>query len=284
MIKDTRLKKILLPTDFSDSALKAGELASNLARSFKADIFALHVIETSVYKTVMPELDITTLAESPISKSIENRINQYAEELGGGTGLNVIPMFQVGTVSDIVSEGVTQMNCDLVVCGLHGLKGIQKYFAGSNSWRISVRSEAPVIAVPANGSVDIKKILLPVTDELDTIEKAPWAALIASQTGAVIEVMGVSDKNDTSRTSAMNGHVETITKYLEEQRVMFEIHWRDNNDHAQAVLECSEKMKADLVCIMADRKKDGGIFHGGFASQVLNGCTTSVMTIHPGIR
>jgi nucleotide-binding universal stress UspA family protein len=284
MIKDATLKKILLPTDFSDAALRAGELASNLARSFNADIFALHVIETAVYKTVMPELDITTLTESEISKSIENRVKQYAEELGGGTGRNVVSMFQVGTVSDIVCEAVDQMKCDLVVCGLHGVTGMKKYFAGSNAYRISVRSEAPVLSVPQGASTDIKKILLPVTDDLDTIEKAPWAALIASKTGAVVEVMGISKKHDDHAKSNMNGHVETITKFLNDQRVMFEIHWRENDDHAEAVLECSDKMKIDLICIMTDRKKSGaGIFPGGFANQILNNSKASVLTMHPGI-
>lgn len=282
MIKKAELKQILFPTDFSETSLKAGEVAASLAKKFDAGISLLHVIETSVYKSVFPELDIETFAESSVSKAVENRLNQYAEELIGGTSLKVDPVYQAGTVSDLVYEAINTTRANLVVTGLHGVKGFQKYFAGSNAYKIATRSAVPVISVPSSSSVEFKTILVPVVDEITSLEKIPWASMLASKFAAKVIILGIVDKDDQEQLEVVQGNVQTAASYLEKSSVKAEILFEEADNYADAVLSNSSELNADLVCIMTDRKKNAtGIFPGGHANQIFNQSRIAVLTMHP---
>ncbi len=282
MIRKAELKQILFPTDFSETSLRAGDIASTLARAFNADMTLLHIIETSVYKSVFPELDVETFSESSVSKAVENRLNQYAEELIGGSSLKVDTLYQSGTVSDLVYEAMGSTRADLVVTGLHGVKGVQKYFAGSNAYKIATRSAVPVISVPQSAKGEIRTILLPVVEDLNSLEKVPWAGFLGSKLKVNVKVLGVTEPNDEEVLDAVQSNVRAALTYLGQHGITPEVSYVECENFAEAVLVYSEKMNADLVCIMTDRDKNStGIFPGGAANQILNQSKTSVFTMHP---
>lgn len=284
-MKQANLSKILLATDFSESANIAGEVAATLASALKADLHVIHVLETSVYKSVMPEIDITTFAETPVSKSVENRLNQYTEELGGGSGRNVVAHFQLGDPSDLVTEAAKQIDVNLIVTGAHGVKGFRRFFAGSNTYRIVTNSRVPVLSVPAHSRSELKKILLPFDESLSTLEKTPWAALLAGASGGTVQILGVLKHHDKEQQNVVKGHVDAALKFLSEHRIPANHFYEEGDNYAEVVLDFCGKSGSDAVCIMSDKKKKlTGIFPGGFAHQIIHQSQVPVLTVQPEVQ
>lgn len=285
MRKQPAMNKILLATDFSETSRKAGAFAVTLAQAFGADLHIMHVLETTVYKTVMPEIDLLSFSESPVSKAVENRLTQYSEEVTGGSGVNVTSHFQLGTVSDLVVEAARQIDCGLVITGSHGASGIKERFAGTNAYRIATQCEAPVLSIPENANTSIKRILVPIDETLSTLEKIPWAGLFADKLKATVHVLGVLKQGDHMQHDVVKGHLETAQRYLADLSVQSNHFYEEGDNYAEVVKDFVKKSGAEMVCIMTDRKKSAtGIFPGNFAHQIMNESKVPVFSMHPGVR
>ncbi len=62
-------KKIILATDFSDTSKEASYYAVQLAQTYKAELKALHVFDTSAWN--VPFHDYSSLEEFGINKAVE---------------------------------------------------------------------------------------------------------------------------------------------------------------------------------------------------------------------
>ncbi|MEO9485240.1 MAG: universal stress protein [Ekhidna sp.] len=156
------MKKILVPTDFSEVSFHAAEFAMQIAKASNASLIMLHSAyfhyfnEFSYGVTINPQPFIDEL-----EKAIEGKLQTFQKRLGNKvevetkiSGLNLID-----AVKDMVdSEGI-----DLIVVGTHGASGLKETFIGSNTERVVRRTNCPVIAVPSHVEMNaISKILVPL--------------------------------------------------------------------------------------------------------------------------
>lgn len=149
------MKKILCPTDFSDTAQNAVAYAAKLAQAMHADLTLLNV--QSVFDFTPVEVvrgkDITLAgaaerleAESrQISKAF--KIGCYAEVLSSASRLS--------TVIHDKAKGH-----DLIVMGSDGADDLYQFFSGSNTYNAIAKSEIPVLLVPSGYTyTEIKTIV-----------------------------------------------------------------------------------------------------------------------------
>ena len=142
------VKRILVPTDFSEPAEAALKWATMLAREVDAQLYLLHVVpEPYAYPwgselSTMPLTDI--LAES--ERSADERMHQLAAE----TGLpveRVVTRSVIGTPVDQILATVAEQNIDLVVLGTHGRGLVGHLLLGSVAERVIRRSPVPVLTM-----------------------------------------------------------------------------------------------------------------------------------------
>jgi len=138
------MKKILCPTDFSETAHTAIAYAAKLARAINAELTLLNVQSLFEYTPVElvrgKEMTIAGAAERLEAQSREVsrafKISCYAE---------VEPSFS--KLSTIITRKAKQF--DLVVMGTDGPDDLYQFFSGSNTYNALVKSETPVLLVPA---------------------------------------------------------------------------------------------------------------------------------------
>ena len=142
------IKRILVPTDFSEPAAAALKWATTLAREFDGQLYLLHVVpEPYAYPwgselSTMPLTDILAQSE----QSAEERMRQLAAE----TQLpldRVVTRAVIGTPVDQILAAVAEHNIDLVVLGTHGRGMVGHLLLGSVAERVIRRSPAPVLTV-----------------------------------------------------------------------------------------------------------------------------------------
>ena len=142
------VKRILVPTDFSDPAASALKWASTLAKEFDGQLYLLHVVpEPYAYPwgselSTIPLTDILAQSE----EAAEERLHQLAVE----TTLppdRVITRAVIGTPVDQILATITEHKIDLVVLGTHGRGMVGHLLLGSVAERLVRRSPVPVLTV-----------------------------------------------------------------------------------------------------------------------------------------
>ena len=75
------IKKILIPTDFSETANKAMEHAVTMAKLLDSEITLLHVVSTFAFRVNLPEAEVDEAQNARLSTAIGSKLNQLAEEI-----------------------------------------------------------------------------------------------------------------------------------------------------------------------------------------------------------
>lgn len=137
------LERILVPVDFSESSLKALDVAKELAHSFGASIDLLHVIQP-IAIPVPYGISMTSVT----SPEVRERTRIALEELGqsiGSIGLEI--HVENGIPADRITVFAEENESDLIVIASHGLTGFDRLIQGSVSQEVVRLSLCPVFSV-----------------------------------------------------------------------------------------------------------------------------------------
>jgi nucleotide-binding universal stress UspA family protein len=144
-----RLKKILLPTDFSGCANYALPYAATIARATNAQIICVHVVEP-----VVPAVGYTGLADpmpiADISEQLEDSAERQLPKLAECeecTGLNVEEVIVHGDAAAEIVRVASEQEVDLIVISSHGRTGFGRIIFGSTAESVVRHASCPVLVV-----------------------------------------------------------------------------------------------------------------------------------------
>ena len=137
------VKRILVPTDFSDTSELALRYGVELARAFKARLFLLHVPD---------DPGAAAEAEYPIGL-FETMHNAARERLGAL--LTDAEMYELqperamrlGKPADEIVRYAAEHEIDVIVMGTHGRDGFARMLSGSVAEIVVRRASCPVLTV-----------------------------------------------------------------------------------------------------------------------------------------
>lgn len=142
------IRRILVPTDFSEPADAALRYARALAEQFGSTLHLMHIVpEPYVYPwgteiSTMPLVDLLAQSEEQAAE----RLKTLASESGALTD-RVTTTTAIGTPVDRILQYVADEGIDLVVMGTHGRGAVGHLLLGSVAERIVRRSPVPVLTV-----------------------------------------------------------------------------------------------------------------------------------------
>jgi len=144
-----RLRKILLPTDFSGCANYAVPYAAAIARATHATIMCLHVVEP-----VVPAVGYTGLADpmpiADISEQLEDSAERELPRLTDCEELSGLEVEEVIVHGDAAAEIVRvagERDADLIVISSHGRTGLGRMIFGSTAEAVVRHAGCPVLVV-----------------------------------------------------------------------------------------------------------------------------------------
>jgi nucleotide-binding universal stress UspA family protein len=148
----TALKRILVPTDFSDPSEEALKTALAFGRMFGATLDLVHVAVEVAYP-LPPPIDLASL---PID--IGPALDRAAEGLAAEearvreAGIRCESTTLVGRADQEIVERARTTAADLIIMGTHGRSGLAHAILGSNSARVIQHAPCPVLIVPKRAS------------------------------------------------------------------------------------------------------------------------------------
>ena len=138
------LKRILVPTDFSDNARHALTYGISFAREYEAELVLLHVVET-VPVGYASDLFPVPMAEvfQEMSGYAKTELAKVAEE-ARAKGVTVRETVVQGKPSAEIARVASEEKIDMIVLGTHGKGMLDKAIFGSTTERVVRRSPRPM--------------------------------------------------------------------------------------------------------------------------------------------
>jgi nucleotide-binding universal stress UspA family protein len=138
-------KKILIPTDGSETAEKAVEHGIKLARALGCEVIGLYVIDISAFAGVPTETiwgSMRKLLEEEGNKALAT-VERIAKE-------NDVK-FSVSIKEGIPSEDIIKVseeeNIDLIIMGTAGRAGLNRFLLGSVAEKVVRSAQCPVMVI-----------------------------------------------------------------------------------------------------------------------------------------
>jgi len=141
-----KLKRILVPVDFSDTAKDALPWAAFLAAPFGAEIILFHVVEKLPIGAFWGRVRVneTTAVRR---KHATADLELLAESVRKASGLSLSVLVHEGKPFQEICTAANTLGADLIVLTTHGYTGLKHVWLGSTSERVVRHADCPVLAV-----------------------------------------------------------------------------------------------------------------------------------------
>jgi nucleotide-binding universal stress UspA family protein len=147
------VRRILVPTDFSDGANGALTLAIKFAKLLRAAIDLLHVEAMPTY-TPVPSVSGAMPLPPPRAEAAPG-IRESLAVLAAGvreSGIECQTVHVDGNPGDEIVDYATKIGADLIVMGTHGRGGLRRLLLGSVAEKVLRAACCPVLVVPLRPS------------------------------------------------------------------------------------------------------------------------------------
>ncbi len=126
------IKKIILATDFSDTAKDASFYALWLAKTLGAELIPLHVFDVSVWNVpsqyyLKPGFDGVVEGIEDSKQRGKETLRKLEEEFD----IKVDTVFTEGRAGEETVRVASELKADLIVLGTHGYSGWKRFAIGS---------------------------------------------------------------------------------------------------------------------------------------------------------
>ncbi|MBZ0328002.1 MAG: universal stress protein [Altibacter sp.] len=194
------MKRILLPTDFSENSLNAIRYAMAFFKNSEVDFFVLNVQKTSNYTTadLMSRSSGSTVYRAILDDN-KKSLNKFIEKLKKecvGEKYTFHGLVDFDVFTDAMQQAVVTKNIDLIIMGTNGATGAKEVLFGSNTLNVIRQVNCPLIAVPeAYTFKDIKNVLFSINYQgVPTTSIAPLIEILKLYK-ATLKVLDVKEEN-----------------------------------------------------------------------------------------
>lgn len=141
-----KIKKILVPLDFSSHSAKAARVAVEFAKTFGAEVHLLHVYSLPVGVVGPYDYQIPASILAEMRESAARRIDQEVQKLSK-EGVKVSGVIAEGVPTQAIVETADRIGADLIAMGTRGLTGLKHVILGSVAERTIRHARCPVLTV-----------------------------------------------------------------------------------------------------------------------------------------
>jgi nucleotide-binding universal stress UspA family protein len=246
------MKRILIPTDFSENAMNAVRYALECFKNDKVEFYLLHAYQDEVYN------NHDLLEEEPFEEVLE--IAKNRSQLKLDVLLNEVktiapnPKFKFHLVSaynallDEVDKLVIGKNIDLIVMGTKGESANKSYAFGSNTLQVLKYVSCPVLVIPEYYGYKQPKHVLFSTNFLIPYKKREMelVADMLSPFKSVVDVLYISKVAKLSKRQKDN------QEFIKDELDQLDLNFKtiQSKKVSKAVKEYVKDHKIDLLIMV----------------------------------
>jgi nucleotide-binding universal stress UspA family protein len=271
------MKKILIPTDFSDHAEYALKVAAQIAKKNDGEIILLHMLE-------LPHQGSDAVgsgSDIPEIMFFKNAAIRKLEDLMDEDYLDGIKVSEV-VQFELAFDGILKVsqinNVDLVVMGSHGASGYKEMFIGSNAEKVVRNSEVPVLIIKKEENDFQVDDFVFASDFADEVKK-PFSKVVdfANKFDATLHLVTINTPNNFKSTSIAEETMNNFLKGFEVKKVVTHVYNETNVE--KGILNFANSIDADLIGMSTHGRKGlSHFFNGSISEDLVNHATRPVVT------
>lgn len=139
-------ERILLASDFSDTARVAADWAADFARTLGAKLVVVHVFDMPVVGVPDAAFIVDAKTAARLSEQAQRGLDAEIARLRE-LGVEVEGLLRQGDARDVIPKEAETARAGLVVVGSHGRRGLSRALLGSVAESIVRTSGVPVVVV-----------------------------------------------------------------------------------------------------------------------------------------
>ncbi len=271
------MKRILVPTDFSENAEHALKVAAQIARDTNGEIFLVHMLE-------IPSQMADAVSGGAAIPEIAFFINKAHEKLEEVLtrdyleGINVSEAVKLESAFEGIIKSSKKHDIDLVVMGSHGTSGFQELLIGSTTEKIVRTSEAPVLVIKHDTN-DFKTDRFVFASDFSKEVKKPFEKIIAFANvfGSHLDLVMINTPNSFKTSHAAQ---KIMKEFVSDFSITnYSLHIYNDANIETGVLNFASSVNADLIGMCTHgRTSLYHFFNGSISEGLVNHASKPVVT------
>ena len=277
------MKKILVPTDFSEGARHAFEVALDIAKKTGAAIKLLHVVETPYVSDFSVTGDINVPDSSQqlyVLQLLENTKVQMKKlmESMPHEGVEVVQEVEVDRPISKIKRTIKEDAVDLVVMGSKGSSGLDEFLVGSNTEKVVRTADCPVLTVKQRQRpFDVHEIVLASDFKREVGQAMDRFKAFQQLFDARLHLVYVNTPGAFDSSGNLRRKLEEVAQKFNLQNYSINIY--NDTVEEDGILHFAQDIRADLI-MMATHGRTGfsHLLSGSIAEDLVNHTTVPVLT------
>ena len=152
MSRITSIQKVVVPIDFSENSRTIAESAAFIAGKFGAAVHLIFIVHNfeDYSGFLMPQMAMPKI-EHDLMAGAEQKMADFVEELKAHCqecGVSSVEWRVVnGDIGEAIVDFAGEINCDMIIMGTHGYKGLEKIVFGSIADKVVRSASCPVLTI-----------------------------------------------------------------------------------------------------------------------------------------
>ena len=249
------MRKIIIPTDFSENARNAIKYGLELFKYDKSEVYFLHAFEDEIYQEAEDQRS-DNLAD--ISENIRKRTTQSLEELISevydiwpNPRHSYHPVASQHSIVDAIDILTDTINADIIVMGTKGKTDSKSAVLGSNTLKVMRYVAAPVLSIPEGFEYLQPKQIVFATNYLIPYKRRELKLLcdLAAPYRANIDMVYVA------KTPALSLKQEVNRQFMEDTLCKNSIHFKHvaSSKVYDSINDYCDKCNADMLVMVNSR-------------------------------
>ena len=270
------MKRILVPTDFSEQAENALKVAIKLAEKHKSEIFVLHSMEMPLHLSSsgdsgnLPEsLFFIKLAEKRFG---DLRKKKYLD------GITLNEAIGHNEIYEDIEEACKKNNIDLIVMGSTGASGFKEMFVGSNTEKVVRTSNTPVLVIKNNHKdFNIADFVFANDFSEEGRGALDKAQKFAKKVGAKMHLLFVNTPANFKTSLQAQAIMENFVRGMGVENYTLNIY--NDTSVEKGILNFTQQINAKLIGMGTHgRKGISHFFNGSISEDMVNHANMPVIT------
>lgn len=278
------MKKILIPTDFSEVAGIATNVAISIAQKASSQLILLHIIEQpdSVSFNIEGEVaQINDWEDRLFTLKLVEKAKKELAAVASKVALAGVPVKQelrLGNPFHGMRKVITEHDVDLVVMGTAGHSKLEEMIIGSNTEKVIRHSACPVLTVHAKpGKTEFRNIVYATGLSDDEFNFAGLLSNTQHMYDSTVHVVRINTPENFLSDVAVRKQMSTFVQQLNLKKYTLNV-FNDYSEEA-GIIHFADSIDADLIAMSTHgRKGFAHVLAGSIAEDVANHATRPVLT------
>ncbi len=273
------MKKILVPTDFSDTAEHALKIAAKLAKKHHSEIYLLHMLELPMQ--LIDPVGGGSSQNLPESIFFMKLAHQRFAKLMARPFLKDIKVHETVMFHQAfegIMEVSEQYSCDIIIMGSHGASGFKEMFIGSNTEKVVRSSAIPVLVIKnEHQNFEVENFIFATDADASNTHTLETAYNFSQLIEAKFHLLFINTPNNFITSTEVRDRIEY---FVSDTGIKdYEMHIYNDVSVEKGILNFARKKDKALIGISTHGRKGlAHFFNGSISEDLVNHAQMPVVT------